>query len=289
MKETYKLDNNGKSVLDKIFAVYDNLYEAEKKIADYVINNQEEIIDMTVSELAVKSIVSEATIIRFCKKCKLKGFHDLKINIAKEMVNSEEISTSNDIDIKNIGQSLKNILANKIEELKQTISMMNEDVIREILTIIKEARIVQFVAVGNTLPVALDGAYKFNQIGISSVVNTIWETQLAFTYTLTDKDVVIAISNSGSSKKLLTLVDVANKKHATTISITNHENSPLANKCKYQINTATREKLFMDEFSFSRVSAMTVIETLYLLLTAEKRDAYSWISEHEQSIAEDKV
>ena len=76
-----------KSVLDKILCVYNNLYEAEKKIADYVINNKEKVIEMTVSELAVQSNVSEATIVRFCKKCDLKGFHDLKINIAKEMVN----------------------------------------------------------------------------------------------------------------------------------------------------------------------------------------------------------
>lgn len=278
-----------KSVLDKILSAYGSLYEAEKKIADYVINNQEKVIEMTVSELAAKSSVSEATIIRFCKKCDLKGFHDLKINIAKEMVKSEESVTSNDLDPNNIGQSLKNILANKIEELKQTISMMDENVIKEILNTIKNARIVQLVAVGNTIPVALDGAYKFNQIGIASVANTIWETQLAFSYTLTDKDVVIAISNSGSSKKLLTLMDVANAKGATTIGITNHENSSVANKSKYHINTATREKLFLDEFSFSRVSAITVIEVLYLLLTAGKRDAYSWISEHEQSIADDKV
>jgi DNA-binding MurR/RpiR family transcriptional regulator len=278
-----------KSIIDKIFAAYDKLYEAEKKIADYVINNQEKIIEMTVSELALKSSVSEATIIRFCKKCNLKGFHDLKINIAKEMVNSEEVHTSNDIDINNIGQSLKNILANKVEELKQTISMMDEAEIKEIINIISKARLVQFAAVGNTIPVALDGAYKFNQLGICSVASTIWETQLAFAYTLTEKDVVIAISNSGSSKKLLSLVDIANEKKAVTISITNHDNSPLANKSKYQINTASREKLFLDEFSFSRVSAMTVIEVLYLLVVSSKKDAYSWISSHEQSIADDKV
>ncbi|MDF2504462.1 MAG: hypothetical protein K0R06_1953 [Clostridium sp.] len=34
---------------------------------------------------------------------------------------------------------------------------------------------------------------------------------------------------------------------------------------------------------------MMVIETLFLLLTAEKRDAYEWISEHEQSMADDKI
>ena len=278
-----------KKVLDKILCVYKNLYEAEKKIADYVINNKEKVIEMTVSELATQSNVSEATIVRFCKKCDFKGFHDLKINIAKEMVNSNNDKISNELDFNNIAQSLQNILANKIEELKQTISMIHEEDIKKILDAIKKARIVQFAAVGNTIPVAMDGTYKFNQLGIASVTNTIWETQLAFAYTLTNKDVVIVISNSGSSKKLVTLLEIANKRQATTISITNHENSPVANESKYHINTATREKLFLDEFSFSRVSAMVVIEALYLLLTRDKKDAYSWISEHEESIADDKI
>lgn len=278
-----------KSVLDKILCVYKTLYEAEKKIADYVINNKEKVIEMTVSELAAQSNVSEATIVRFCKKCDLKGFYDLKINIAKEMVKSKSNKISNELDSNNISQSLQNILANKIEELKQTISMMHEEDIKKILESIKSARIVQFAAVGNTIPVAMDGAYKFNQLGISSVTNTVWETQLAFAYTLTKDDVVIVISNSGSSKDLVTLLNIANERQATTIAITNHENSPVANTSKYHINTSTREKLFLDEFSFSRVSAMVVIETLYLLLTRDKEDAYSWISQHEQSIAEGKI
>lgn len=278
-----------KSVLDKILCVYNNLYEAEKKIADYVINHKEKVIEMTVSELANESSVSEATIVRFCKKCDLKGFHHLKISIAKEMVNSKENNISNELDSNNIYQSLQNILANKIEELKQTMSMMKEDEIKNILEAIKSARLVQFAAVGNTIPVAMDGTYKFNQLGIAAVTNTIWETQLALAYTLTEKDAVIVISNSGSSKNLVTLLEIANERKATTISITNHENSPVANESKYHINTATREKLFLDEFSFSRVSAMVVIETLYLLLTRDKKDAYSWISQHEQSIADDKI
>ncbi|MDD3028353.1 MAG: MurR/RpiR family transcriptional regulator [Erysipelotrichaceae bacterium] len=278
-----------KRVLDKIFAVYDSLYEAEKKIADYVVANQAKVIEMTVSQLAGKGGVSEATIIRFCKKCDFKGFHDLKINLAKDMVNYDEGGVSNTIDPFDITQSLKNILANKVEELTRTISMMDETVIREVLESIRNARLVQLVAVGNTIPVALDGAYKFNQIGIPAVANTIWETQLAFSYTLTSSDVVIAISNSGSSKKLVDLVAVAHQRGAKIIGITNHDSSPVALGCDFHITTATREKLFLDEFSFSRVSAMTVIEALYLLLVAGKNDAYSWVRAHEQSIADDKI
>lgn len=287
------MENKAKRALDQILEVYQSLYEAEKKVGDYVINNQEKVIDMTVSELSFESDVSEATIIRFCKKCGFKGFHHLKMRLAKEMVDSEEKNMSknisNDLNVNNIRQSLNNILANKTEELKQTISMIDDDVIKKILDVIKNARIVQFVALGNSIPIILDGAYKFNQIGIASVANTIWENQLAFAYTLTEEDVVIAVSSSGSSKRLLTIIDVANEKKATTICITNHEKSPLANRSEYKINTATREKLFFDEFSFTRVSAMVVIETLFLLLIADKRDAYTWISEHEQSMADDKV
>jgi DNA-binding MurR/RpiR family transcriptional regulator len=283
------MKNVEKSALHQILATYENLFEAEKKVADYVLNNQEKVIDMTVSELSFESSVSEATIIRFCKRSKFKGFHQMKIQLAKDMVESEEKNISNDLDIKNIKQSLNNILANKTEELKQTVSMMDEDTLETILTEIKNARIVQFAALGNSIPITLDGAYKFNQIGIPSVANTIWENQLAFACTLTEKDVVIAVSNSGSSKRLLTLIDIANSRQATTICITGHEKSPLANKSRYQITTAIREKLFFDEFSFTRIPSMLVIETLFLLLASEKRDAYNWISKHEESMADDKV
>lgn len=280
-----------KSVIDIIFAEYNNFFEAEKKIADYIVNNTSKVIEMTISELSEAAGSSEATVSRFCKRCNMKGFHHLKITLAKELVDfqKDEINISSDISENNIKESLNNILANKIEELKQTILKINEEELREILDLLKKARIVQFAAVGNTIPVALDGCYKFNQIGISSVANTIWETQIAYTYNTSNKDVVIVISNSGASKKLINVAEAAIERRASTIAITNSDNSPLAKLCKYHIKTSTREKLFLDEYYFSRISAMTVIEILYLFLTVGKEDVYSNLSRHEQAIADDKI
>lgn len=280
-----------KSVIDIIFAEYNNFFEAEKKIADYIVSNTSKVIDMTISELSEAAGSSEATVSRFCKRCNMKGFHHLKITLAKELVDSPKNKTniSGDISENNIKESLNNILANKIEELKQTILTINEEELREILDLLKKSRIVQFAAVGNTIPVALDGCYKFNQIGIPSVANTIWETQIAYTYNTLNTDVVIVISNSGASKKLINVAEVAIERGASTIAITNSDNSPLAKLCKYHIKTSTREKLFLDEYYFSRISAMTVIEILYLFLTVGKADVYSNLSRHEQIIADDKI
>ena len=275
-----------KSVINQICASMDTFFETEKKIGNFIIHHPKEIVDMTVGELAKECQVSEASVSRFCKKIDMKGFHHLKISIAKEMVSqSEDDELSNHISVDDLEQSLKNILANKVAELTQTVSMMHSENLQDILKRINNAQNVLFAAVGNTVPVAMDGAYKLNQIGISAVSTPVWETQLAYSYNLSPDDVVIAISNSGESTGVINILEAAKQKKATTISITNSEKSTIAKISDYHITTATREKLFLDEYRFSRVSATMVIEVLYLFLTSMRKEAYDSIIQHESSIA----
>ena len=114
----------------------------------------------------------------------MKGFHHLKITLAKEISEKgiEEEEVSNHISVNDIEQSLKNILANKVTEITQTVSMMDAKQLSEILNKLNMARTVQFFAVGNTIPVAIDGAFKLNQIGIPAVSGTIWELSLIHIY-----------------------------------------------------------------------------------------------------------
>ena len=280
-----------KSVLDIICASLDSFFESERKIGTYIIQHTAEVVDMTVGELAQACGVSDASVSRFCKKINMKGFHHLKITLAKEISEKgiEEEEVSNHISVNDIEQSLKNILANKVSEITQTVSMMDAKQLSEILNKLNMARTVQFFAVGNTIPVAIDGAFKLNQIGIPAVSGTIWETQIGYTYNMTAEDVVIAISNSGESTAVLRALEAAKSAGATTLSITNSEKSSAAQLSDYHITTATREKLFLDGYCFSRVSATTVIEILYLFLTSMRKDAYKSIVRHEQAIAFTKL
>lgn len=280
-----------KSVLDIICASLDSFFESERKIGTYIIQHTAEVVDMTVGELAQACGVSDASVSRFCKKINMKGFHHLKITLAKEISEKgiEEEEVSNHISVNDIEQSLKNILANKVTEITQTVSMMDAKQLSEILNKLNIARTVQFFAVGNTIPVAIDGAFKLNQIGIPAVSGTIWETQIGYTYNMTAEDVVIAISNSGESTAVLRALEAAKSAGATTLSITNSEKSSAAQLGDYHITTATREKLFLDGYCFSRVSATTVIEILYLFLTSMRKDAYKSIVRHEQAIAFTKL
>lgn len=279
------------SVVGTICSSYDSYFDAEKKIADCIIERKEDVIEMTVAELAKASGTSDATVSRFCRRCGFKGFQHLKMSLAREVLEErgKSIQVSNDILREDISQSLQNILANKVAELTQTVSMMEPKKLEEILACLEAAGTVQVAAVGNTIPVALDFSFKLNQLGIPAVSGTIWETQIAYTLNMKKGDVVVVISNSGMSRRLLTLVEGAKENGVTVISVTNSPESPVAAASDYHITTATREKLLLDEFCFSRVSATMVVEVLYLLLSAGKTDSYESIRRHEIAISEDKT
>lgn len=274
------------SVINQICASMDSFFDTEKKIGDYIVRNPKKVVDMTVGELAKECGVSEASVSRFCKRIELKGFHHLKISLARELVDAKDDGEiSGHISVDDMEGSLRGILSNKMEELRQTVAMIDREELKKILGVINNADTVLMAAVGNTIPVAMDGAYKFNQIGIRAISTPIWETELGYSYNLTDKDVVVAISNSGESTGVIQILEAAKSRGAVAISITNNVRSSVAELSTYHITTATREKLFLDGYCFSRVSATMVIEIIYLLLASMRKESYESIVRHEQAMA----
>lgn len=276
-------------VRDRIFSIYDSLYDAEKKAADYLIAHQEDVINMSVSELAQNCDTSQATIIRFCKKIGCGGFHQLKLKLAGEQSRQEEPAASNEINIDNMEQSLHNIMTSKVEEIKATFHNFDKKDLRQVVDAILKADLIEFAAMGNTIPIAMDGTYKFNQLGLHAMTSPIWETQEAFARTMKEGDVFFAISASGASKRLIRMAEIVKKRGGVTVVITNQSRAPLTEICDHVIITATREHVFYDQVSFTRMAAMAVIDTLFMLLLSTKDDFFENVAEHERSVIEEKL
>ena len=277
----------GKDILirDQIFSTYDSLYDAEKKVADYVAGHQEDVINMSVAELAQNCATSQATVIRFCKKIGCEGFHKLKLKLAGEQSKQEELAASNEINIENMEQSLHNIMVSKVEEIKATFHNFDQKELRSIVG----AKLIEFAAMGNTIPIAMDGTYKFNQLGLHAVTSPMWETQEAFARTLKKGDVFFAISASGASKRLIRMAKIVKKQGGVTVAVTNQAKSPITEICDHVIITATREHIFYDQVSFTRMAAMAVIDTLFMLILSMKNDFFENVAEHERSVIEEKL
>ncbi|MFT8977765.1 MurR/RpiR family transcriptional regulator, partial [Liquorilactobacillus nagelii] len=161
--------------------------------------------------------------------------------------------------------------------------------IKKVMKLIESSRIFQIAAEGNTFPVVEDASYRFNQIGILTICSESWETSIGQTLNLASDDVLMVISNSGESKRLLKQIRIAKKKGIKVIAITNRNDSPIALEAEYHLRTAVRQKVLQSEYYFSRVAAMTVVETIFLLLIAKDRKRLSRITEHEAIISDTKI
>jgi len=57
-----------KNVLEKIKEQKDNFRDSEEKVANYILAHWQDVLHLPITELAERIGVSEATIVRMCKK-----------------------------------------------------------------------------------------------------------------------------------------------------------------------------------------------------------------------------
>ena len=80
---------------------------------------------------------------------------------------------------------------------------------------------------------------------------------------LTDRDVAIGISHSGSSKDIVDALKIARLRGATAISITNKGKSPITKVSDITLFTASNETKYTILGLNSRISQLSIISSIY--------------------------
>lgn len=75
------------SVVTTIESIKNELSTTDLKLADYIVENLDEIPTMTSNVLAVHSNTSPAAVIRFSKKLGFSKFSDFKLALTKDIEN----------------------------------------------------------------------------------------------------------------------------------------------------------------------------------------------------------
>lgn len=143
---------------------------------------------------------------------------------------------------------------------------------------------------GNTIPVAMDAAFKFNQLGLRSITSEVSEKASAFSLTLDERDLLVLISNSGKSRRLMQIAQVARQARVPIVLLTSEAESPLAALSDHVLIAVNRERLLTTrEFQLSRIPLTFIVEALYYFLYAMLPDPKRQISRHELLMAADKA
>ncbi|PZE22788.1 MurR/RpiR family transcriptional regulator [Paenibacillus xerothermodurans] len=249
--------------LTRIDSVYAQLSQSEKKVADYVSSGAEEIIHLSIAELAERSGSSDSSIIRFCRRLGYKGYQDLKINVAKDVMRPEK-QIQEGIELNDSVTAIKQkIYESSVQALHDTLEVLQDDQLEKAIDAIAAARMIEIYGTGASGSVAFDAQHKFLKIGIKTLAYTDVFMQAMSASLLNEQDVLIAISHSGTNLDIIHAAETAREQGATVICITNFSKSPITKVAHITLFTAAPETMFRTDAVASRIAQLMIIDAIY--------------------------
>ncbi len=276
----------GKTVVETIKEQYNQIFSAEKKVADFILENPETAVNANVSELANYSGVSDATVIRLCKHLGYEGYYQLKLCLSRDL-GRMQIS---DIDMENgNGDQVSALLYSFAAELIAIGKNLKQNKLMECVDLIKKCKQVHIVAVGNTSPLAQYMGFRLGRLGVKCTYNMVPEYFMNQVNLADADDIVVAICQSGSSKQVVQAMELAKEKGLKIIAVTGHEYSPVSRLADQLLLSSPDEKSFNYYKSYSRLKEMAVIDALLHFVTNQETIAANRADKPEIILSEYKL
>jgi RpiR family carbohydrate utilization transcriptional regulator len=254
-------------LLARINGALPSLSKAETKVARYLLDHSEELVHQTITEVAKEAGVAEATVLRFVRTFGFKGFQDLKIHLARELVPA--IATIHEDLEENDPPAaiLRKVFAGHIQALNDTLGIVDKEEFKRAVDALARAEKILIIGVGTSGPIAVDAFNKFFRLGLTCYCQTDSHLQVMMGALLSSSDVALAISHSGSTKDPIETLNACKEAGATTICITNNSLSPITRVADIKLFTASRETKFRHEALASRIAQTAIINGLYVALS----------------------
>ncbi|MBU2511556.1 MurR/RpiR family transcriptional regulator [bacterium] len=256
-------------IIDTILERLPEMSPANKKIANYFLDNKEEIGFLSIHRLSEEIGVSIASIVRFAKNLSFSGFNELKKSIQDEIrktLSSYEKAISTSLDILPKEQQLERFIDNELNNLKKTLESIDKETIFQMVRQIHQSDKIFLCGFGATRFVMHKLEYSLQSL-TSKTVHAITGSISDFVIKLksVEKDsLVIIFTFPEYSKEIFFVRDYVKQKGATLFLFTDSVLCPIyrdADKVQLCENYS-----LLSNNSFVGVVAITQVLTNMMML-----------------------
>ena len=253
--------DTGSAILGQIRRARDKLSPAEKRVADHVLGHPRSALNDPIAEIARAALVSQPTVIRFCRTLGCEGLSDFKLRLASGLSGTVPLTHTQVTGADSTLELAVKVLGNTASAILQVREQLNRDTITRAIDLLSASERIEFYAVGHYSVVADDAQYKFLRFGVSSASLTDPRLQILAASVLRPTDVVVIISSSGRIGDLLEVADRAHQRGAAVLAIT-ASHSPLARMADLALIVDHLEDVATQVPMVSRILHLLVIDIL---------------------------
>lgn len=235
----------------------------EGKIAKWMIENEEDVVNTPIKDIASICSVSQPSVVRLCKKLGCNGIKELKILVDSLKANSENSNPCTfDDEPKEI---FKKVFSSSLESIERTFSDISFSEIESSSEKIINSSSISVFGIGGSAFVARHLSDQLLRLGLKSMCFTDSFSIESSASNYSKDDLVIFISRQGESKSLLEKAKKAKNLGAHILTITTVENSTLFLLSDSALKVSENQYILDDRNSYSRLGEIALIEALYIM------------------------
>ena len=257
---------------ERIGRVYPSLHPAEQQVAAYVRDHLATVGSLTVGELAEVADVSQPTVIRVARKLGFNGYREFRHAITHPQTASAIDASDgfNPLEGFNLHpwDTLEDVPAKAAAASKSLLddmlAVLDVKAYRRAVGLIAHARVIDVYGVEDSITPATDLVCKLSYLGLQARLHSdAYLQQISATH-LTEQDMAIAYSYSGSSSDTVKALRLAKNAGAATLGITNVAGTPMANWADITLFAGQGKRTIYGNAIFSRISHIALTDMLYM-------------------------
>lgn len=207
------------NIVEVIETEFVNFSLKERLIATYLLQEQDQLGNISINDLAKNIGTSAATITRFCRKIGCGSFVELKM--ALQVAPAPSTGTQTNDMFNTVTQFYERVINRTAEQLA-------ESQINQVIQAIRASNRIVVYGIGSSGLTAKEFAMRLSRMGLNAVAETDAHLMIISSAITQEDDIVIGISNSGKTKEVVHAIKNAKENKAKTVSMTSIKGSLLS-------------------------------------------------------------
>ena len=214
--------------------------KSELKIAQFILDQPQDVLEMTAQQLARAADSSSAAVIRLCKRLKVYGFPQLKIELSADL-SGGELSRKIQPEVREneeISSIKERLLVNTQNSLAETVEEIDDDQIHQLSQIVARSRRLLVLGIGVSNLVAQDIAQKWGSVGTIVIAFNNVNDLLPIVANAGIEDSLWVVDNSGETPEALYAAQIAKERKVPIITMTKKGSNTISELGDVEIHTS---------------------------------------------------
>ncbi len=256
------MDEQNIPILERIHGSYYQLTAAERKVADYVLAQYNQVQFMSISQLADECDVADATVTRFCRRLEMKGFNSFKIELAKHAAQNRRSAAPQEQPDTMAGRIAEVTRLNH-EAIAQTIELLDPAQVEKTVELFEQAEHVMCIGAGGSMIMANECAHLFSTVAVKFYAVSDSHLQMSAAATMGTRDLIVLFSYSGATTSGLEVLELARSRGIPTVLVTRFPKSPAARLATAVLRCGSNEGPFQFGSVPARIAQLTVLDVVF--------------------------